>query len=188
MLFFCSLNHSTLSLYIYIYFIAFLFQLTCACYMKFLLFCTLLYLPKTNIFDDIDNDLIEECNSLPSFVDTDGNREGSERVHPSQPVPFIKNNSLYHPKINLYTSCLVSFCLSIVPFCIVPLLVVQWGFHFLRIIITRTMVSRISSTTTTTFASTSKSLGRYCIHFKEWFKSSWMRLVIFHQKLFFFFF
>ena len=80
------------------------------------------------------------------------------------------------------------FCLNIVPFCIVPLLVVQWGFHFLRIIIIRIMVSRISSTTTTTFSSTSTSLGRYCIHFREWFKSSWMRLVIFHQKLFFFFF
>ena len=77
------------------------------------------------------------------------------------------------------------FCLNIVSFRIVPLLVVQWGFHFLRIIIIRTMVSGISSTTTTTFSSTSTSLGRYCIHFREWFKSSWMRLVIFHQKLFF---
>ena len=59
-----------------------------------------------------DNDLIEECNSLPSFVDRDGNREGLERVHPSQPVSFIKNNYLFHPKINLYTFCLVSskFC------------------------------------------------------------------------------
>ena len=79
------------------------------------------------------------------------------------------------------------FCLSIVPFRIVPLLVVQWGFHFLRIIIIiGTMVSGISSTTTTTFSSTSMSLGRYCVHFREWFKSSWMRLVIFHQKLFFY--
>ena len=76
------------------------------------------------------------------------------------------------------------FCLSIV-----PLLVVQWGFHFLRIITIRTMVSGISSMTTTmsmsSSSSTSTSLRQYCIHFREWFRSSWTRLVISHQKLIF---
>ena len=57
-------------------------------------------------------------------------------------------------------------------------------FSFMRIwgIITiRTMVLGIFSMTS--FSSLSTSLGRYCIHFKEWFGFSWPRLMISHQKL-----
>ena len=40
------------------------------------------------------------------------------------------------------------------------------------------------TTTTTTTMTTSMLMGleRYQIHFREWFRSNWMGLVIFHQK------
>ena len=88
----------------------------------------------------------------------------------------------------LYTLPIFLFCLNIT-----PLLVVQWGFLFMRIwgITTmRTVILGIPSTTTTMsmswFSSKSMSLGRYYIHFREWFKSRRKRLMISHQKAHYF--
>ena len=102
-----------------------------------------------------------------------------------RPMPFytisIAITLMVFRRFILYTFLIFLFYLSIT-----PLLMAQCDFLFFEIwgITTMsTMVLGIPSTTTTTSSSMSTSLGRYCIHFREWFKSNWTRLVISHQKL-----
>ena len=68
---------------------------------------------------------------------------------------------------------------------ITPLLAVPWGFLYLRIWGITTMSTMISGNPSITMITslslfTSMSLGWYCIHFRKWFKSNWMRLVVSH--------